>query len=167
MTLASLSRRTWLAAIAATAVMLCTAAAALAAHPAKNKTYSGTIKQKETAKITNRFAISFKVSRNGKHVSRFKLPQGFPLYCHSGGVGGLGSPKSKSAKVSSKGTFKVSLPVVFAPTRQKQGTLKISGKFKKHRKESGKVKTALTGGLASCDGSIRYSAKVPKKKTKG
>jgi hypothetical protein len=127
-------------------------APASAVHPAKGKTYSGEIKQS----VTVQFPISFKVSSTGKSVSKFRLPNGYPVYCQGGG---FGSAHSRRAKISRRGTFRAKLPIIFAPTHQHQGFLKVTGKFRSHKRETGKVVTGFTNG-SSCGGSSKYSTRA-------
>lgn len=128
-------------------------AAALAAHPAKGKTYTGTIDQAFNGKIVNRFPISFSVSQNGGTVKKFTLPSNIPIYCEGGGFGGV---SGGSASVTKAGTFKVKLPIVFAPTHERQGFAIITGKFGPKKAESGSITTEFTKAK-SCNGTSKYS----------
>lgn len=120
--------------------------------PIKGATYSGTLNF--GSNVT--FRISFKVSKNGKSVSGFKLPQSPPFYCQGGGFPHIG--KSPRAKVSKKGTFTAKLPLLAIGTNKPDGSVIVTGKFGKHGKESGKVKTAIAGKFGSqCNGSSSYS----------
>jgi hypothetical protein len=140
---------------------LATASVALAAKPAKpvkGATYSGNITRViksagKTFKAT--FPISFKVSKNGKKVSTFTFTSNYPIYCQGGG---FGSPQAASGRISKKGTFTVKLPLYFAPEHSHQGFLIVSGKFGKHKKESGAVKTDFTKSQ-TCNGTAKYTTK--------
>lgn len=130
------------------------AGSANAAHPAKGKTYSGSIKRLAGANIT--FPITFTVSKNGKKVHDFSLPSGYPVYCEGGG---FGEAQDATAKVSSKGTFTAKLPIYFAPTHDHEGFVKVTGKFGKKGHESGKVITEFSGAT-TCNGTSKYTAKA-------
>ena len=138
-----------LALIAALAVG---AAGANAAHPAKGKTYSGSIKH--LSNVT--YPITFEVSKNGKKVHDFSLPSGYPVYCEGGG---FGEAQDATAKTSGKGTFTAKLPIYFAPTHDHQGFVKITGKFGKKGHESGKVITEFSTS-GTCNGTSKYTAKA-------
>lgn len=125
-----------------------------AAHPAKGKTYSGSIKSRPGGNVT--FTISFQVSKNGKKVHDFSLPSGYPVYCEGGG---FGEAQDATAKVSSKGTFTAKLPIYFAPTHDHEGFVKITGKFGKKGHESGKVITEFSTS-DTCNGTSKYTAKA-------
>ncbi len=127
------------------------AAAAIAAKPVRGATYSGKIAR--TSNVV--YGISFKVSANGKHVSHFVLTSGYPVYCQGGG---FGTVQRASGKISRHGTFKVKLPIYFAPAHQHQGFVIVSGSFTKHRKEHGKVITDFTHS-GTCNGTSSYTAK--------
>ena len=133
-------------------VFAATCAIAFAAHPKKGAIYSGEISRTKTVKLP----ISFKVSKNGKQVTAFTFTSDYPVYCQGGG---FGSPQSRSAKVSRKGTFKVKLPLVFAPTHQDQGNLVITGKFGRHGTESGKLTTDFTTS-PTCNGTSKYATRA-------
>jgi hypothetical protein len=130
-------------------------AVALAAKPVKGATYSGDITRVIRAAGQNHlitWAISFKVSANGKQVKSFTFANDYPIYCQGGG---FGTPQSKTVKVSSRGTFRAKLTLYFAPEHQKQGFLIVTGKFGGHGKESGSVKTDFTR-FHNCNGSTGY-----------
>lgn len=129
---------------------LAAAPVALAAAPIKGATYKGTIAR--TSSVA--YSISFKVSANGKRVGSFKLSY-YPVYCQGGGFGSL---EQASGPISKKGTFKVALPIYFAPAHQRQGSVIVTGAFAKHGKESGKVTTDFTHA-GSCNGSSSYTTK--------
>jgi hypothetical protein len=128
------------------------AGSATAAHPAKGKTYSGSIKH--LANVT--YTIAFEVSANGKKVHDFSLPSGYPVYCEGGG---FGEAQDATAKISSKGTFTAKLPIYFAPTHDHEGFVKITGKFGKKGHESGKVITEFSTA-DTCNGTSKYTAKA-------
>ena len=130
--------------------LLLTAAVAFAAKPAKGKTYSGEIKRSATVQ----FPISFKASRSGKRVSGFSFPSSYPVYCQGGG---FGAPQSRSARISRRGTFEVKLPIVFTPTHQRQGFVRVSGRFLRHKREKGEITTHFDKS-PSCNGAAHYSA---------
>lgn len=125
------------------------AAVALAAKPIKGATYRGGIKR--SSNVT--YSISFKVSANGKRVSSFSLPNGYPVYCQGGG---FGQQQAASGKISKTGKFTVKLPIYFAPSHQHQGFVVITGKFAKHGKESGTVTTDFTTTHV-CNGTATYT----------
>jgi hypothetical protein len=125
-----------------------------AANPAKGMTYSGTMKLPKASNVT--YAISFQVSKNGKKVDNFSLPNGYPIYCQGGG---FGEAQKATAKVSSKGTFTAKLPIYFAPTHAHEGFVKVTGKFGKKKQESGKVITEFSNS-EECNGTSKYTAKA-------
>lgn len=132
------------------AVALATAAIALAAHPVKGATYKGS--------APNGLPVQFKVSANGKQAKGFKIGYA-PLGCQgadpqvaSGG----------STTISSTGKFKISRPMYFPPTEPSRhvGTLVITGTFRKHGKEVGKLSSRFSGKYgysASCNTTVGYS----------
>ena len=136
--------------VALIATLAVCAAGANAAHPAKGKTYSGSIEH--ASNVT--YPISFKVSKNGKKVDDFGLSSGYPVYCQGGG---FGEAQDATAKISSKGTFTANLPIYFAPTHDHQGFVKITGKFGKKGHESGKVITEFSTSK-TCNGTSKYTA---------
>ncbi|HEV3094103.1 MAG TPA: hypothetical protein VGY30_06275 [Solirubrobacteraceae bacterium] len=137
---------------AAAVALIATTGVAPAASPIKGATYSGTLKLPHATSVV--YGISFKVSPNGKNVSGFALPNGYPVYCEGGGFGQV---QSGSGKVTRKGTFSVKLPIYFAPVHQHQGFVIVTGSFGKHGKASGKVKTDFTKAKA-CNGTSSYTA---------
>lgn len=130
------------------------ALAAVTAKPEKGKTYSGSIRRTSTVKIP----ITFKVSENGKSVSHFTMTPKYPTNCSGGGFPTM---KSRSARISRKGTFTAKLPLVstLPPPRKRDGTVTVTGRFGRGGKESGKVKTVVTSSK-SCDGRWFYSTKA-------
>ncbi len=132
--------------------LLLTAAFAFAAKPAKGKTYSGVIRVNATV----RDPISFKVSSSGAKVIKFSFPSGYPIYCQGGG---FGIPQTSSARISNRGTFKAKLPIVFTPTHTRQGFLKVSGRFRSHKREKGRVVTDFTHS-PSCNGTSKYATRA-------
>jgi hypothetical protein len=126
------------------------AADATAGHPAKGKTYSGSIER--ASNVT--YPIDFKVSQSGKKVDDFSLSSGYPVYCQGGG---FGEAQEATAKISAKGTFTAKLPIYFAPSHEHQGYVKITGKFGDKGHESGKVITEFTKSK-TCNGSSKYTA---------
>jgi hypothetical protein len=135
-------------------VVLATAGVAMAANQVKGANYSGTIN------ANGGLAISFKVSSDGKDVVKMKVPQP-PLFCSGGGPPPPQKP-AKPAPISTAGTFAETLQYV-ASTGPKKGsviaTLKVTGTFHAHKKESGKA-TVTWKGAPSCGGSAPYSTKV-------
>ena len=146
-----LGHRLMTALVLTTLVAASGGAAALAAAPIKGATYKGNVSR--AGNVT--YPISFKVSRNGKRVSSFTLSKGYPVYCQGGGFGAL---QRASGTIARNGTFKVKLPIYFAPAHSHQGFVIVSGSFAKHGKESGKVTTAFTHA-GGCNGTSRYATK--------
>ena len=130
--------------VLALVVVLATAAVALAANPVKGAKYSGTIN------ANGGLPISFKVTSNGKNVVKMKVPQP-PIFCSAGGPPPA-QKRAKPAPISSTGSFKEKLQYVGGTT------LKVTGAFHRHHKESGKVTASWSA--ASCNGSALYSTKV-------
>ncbi len=148
--------------LAASLLLVCAMAIptlSMAVSPKKGKTYTGKISRVYKGKVVYTDEISFRVSANGKKVGSFSLPNGYPVYCEGGG---FGEAQGATAKISSKGTFTAKLPLYFAPSHQHQGFLKITGKFGKKGRESGKVKTNFTLGdfTNSCNGTSNYTARA-------
>lgn len=143
--------RSWMSRVSVLALVavLATAATALAANPVKGAKYSGKIN------ADSGLAISFKVSSNGKDVVKMKVPQP-PIFCQGGGPPPPQKP-AKPAPISSKGTFKETLQYL-SSTGSVIASLKVTGAFHAHRKESGKVKVSWSS--ASCNGSAPYSTKA-------
>lgn len=137
--------------VLAALVVAAGAAAALAATPIKGATYTGKLKLPHASSVT--FPISFKVSANGKRVSDFSFPHGYPVYCQGGG---FGQQQAASAPITKRGRFTVKLPIYFAPARSHQGFVIVTGTFAKHGKESGKVMTDFTTS-AGCNGTSTYA----------
>lgn len=130
-------------------------AAALAAHPLKGKTYTGTINQVFNGQVVNEYPFSFSVSKTGSKVMKFTVPTSVPIYCEGGGFGGA---SGGSATVTKAGTFKAKVPIIFTPTHEHQGFVTITGKFGKKGTESGSVSTEFAkGNLKSCNGTSRYT----------
>jgi hypothetical protein len=130
-------------------VAVATAATAFAASQVKGAKYSGTIN------ANGGLAISFKVSSDGSHVTRMKVPQP-PIFC-SGGGPPPPQLRAKPAPISSSGTFKETLK--YGSSGAIVAKLKVTGTFHAHRKESGKA-TASWSADASCDGTAGYSTKA-------
>jgi hypothetical protein len=140
-------------------VLICAVAVpalSVAAAPKKGETYAGEIKEVSRGKVVNTDEISFQVSANGKRVHDFSLPNDYPVYCEGGG---FGEAEDATAKITPAGTFTAKLPLYFAPSHQHQGFLKITGKFGKKGRESGKVITEFTKST-TCNGTSKYSAKA-------
>jgi hypothetical protein len=136
-------------------VALAATGVALAAKPVKGATYAGTI-QRDVGNIT--FPISFKVSKNGKTVSSFKLADSFPVYCQGGGFPHIGDGGSGS--ITKKGTFTAKLPLLAISTNKRDGLVVISGKFIRGGTASGKVRTDISGSFGkSCNGSSSFTAR--------
>jgi hypothetical protein len=133
-----------------------TGVALAAKKPIKGALYSGLIHKVERFNgktYRSTLPISFKVSSNGKRVSNFTMSSGYPIYCQGGGFGAL---QPASAKITNRGTFKVKLPLFFAPAHQHQGFVIVTGKFGANGKESGKVTTAFSKATG-CNGTSKYS----------
>ena len=135
--------------VLALVIVLATATAALAANQVNGAKYSGQID------TNGGLAISFKVSSNGKDVVKMKVLQP-PIFCQGGGPPPPQKP-AKPARISSTGTFKETLQYV-SSTGSVIATLKVTGAFHAHRKESGKVKVSWSA--ASCNGSAPYATKA-------
>jgi hypothetical protein len=102
-------------------VMFASVGVAFASHAIVGGSYSGTYKGRPTAGIT------FKVSPNGKKVTRLTVDT--PFHCN-GGCGGVASGGPGSARITSNGTFKVMLQLYFPPgSHSSEGTDTVTGKF--------------------------------------
>jgi hypothetical protein len=122
------------------AAVLASAGFALAASPVKGGAYTG----KYSDGAVN--AISFKVSANGKHA--IDLAAETPIKC-AGGCGGFSNASGGTAKISSKGTFKVTLPIKGLGGTKTIGTDTITGTFRKHGKANGTVSSHFNSGSSS------------------
>ncbi len=109
-----MKRRFLLATVAAAAAAVSIAAVAVAAHPIKRATYSGSFVPANAST-----PISFKVSANGKRVSSFAIGVP-PVGCQGGG---FGNPKPGSAAVSTKAHLHRDPDALLRATakRQRQG----------------------------------------------
>src|SRR3954470_23087095 len=128
--------------VLALVLVLATAAVAVASNPVRGAKYSGSIN------ANGGLAISFKVTSNGKDVVKMKVPQP-PIFCQGGGPPPAQDP-AKRAPISNAGTFKEKLEYV-SSTSSVVATLKVTGAFHAHHKESGKA--TVSWSAASCDGS--------------
>jgi hypothetical protein len=130
------------------ATVLASAGFALAASPVKGGAYTG----KYSDGAIN--GISFKVSANGKKVT--DLYAETPIHC-AGGCGGFSSPSGGTAKISSKGTFKVTLPIKGLGGKTTIGTDTITCTFLKHGKAKGTVSSHFNSGSSS-DRKVTWTA---------
>jgi hypothetical protein len=138
-------------------VLLATASVALAARPVKGATYRGTIQWSRNA--IDKFPIAFKVSRNGRDVTGFRLADSFPVYCQGGGFPAIGS--GGSGKVGKQGTFTAKLPLKDTTTQKPEGFIVVTGRFVAGDGVSGKVRTDLPGNIGkACDGTSPFGAKT-------
>jgi hypothetical protein len=113
------------------AVLLASAGVAFASHAVGGGSYSGAYKGRPTE------GISFKVSANHKKVT--DLTVATPYHCN-GGCGGVASGGPGSARITKKGTFKVTLQLYFPPgSHSSEGTDTVTGKFLSHHRAKGKV----------------------------
>ena len=134
--------------------VLALAGPALGANQVKGAKYSGKIN------ANGGLAISFKVSSTGKNVLALKAPQP-PLFC-SGGGPPPPQKKAKPAPISPAGTFKGTIQYVASSgpnAGQVIASMKVTGTFHAHHKESGKVTITWSGG-SQCNGSAAYSTKT-------
>jgi hypothetical protein len=139
--------RRFLASVGLTLVALVAlAAVAVAANIVDGATYKGSV-----GKGPNAQTISFKVSENGKTVSHFKTGVPFGPPC----PGGRGFPISKSAPITSHGTFKVTLPLA-QRNNAFHGTLQLTGTFLAHHIERGKITSHLMNPK-KCSTTVSYS----------
>jgi hypothetical protein len=133
-------------------VALAATGVALAAKPVKSATYTGTIQRDVT------FPISFKVSKNGKKASSFKLADSFPVYCQGGGFPHIGN--SGSGRITNRGTFTAKLPLLALQTNKADGSVIVSGKFARGGAVSGQVRTDISGSFGkACNGSSPFTAR--------
>ena len=126
----------------ALAATLASAGIALAAKQVKGATYIGHYKG-ATQTVE---AVVFKVSPNGKKVIDLSVET--PFKC-SGGCGGVGTPTGGTAKISRKGTFKVTLKIPApGPAGKSEGTDTVTGTFHAHHTASGTVTSHFNAGGA-------------------
>jgi hypothetical protein len=137
-----------LASILLLASLIC-AGVALAAKPVKGGSYSGMLSDRQ-------ITVSFKVSASGKSVTKLRITD-LPFYCEGGGR--ITPIKFKNTAVSKQGTFTSTGRFVISegPNKGQVGAnLKITGKFKRGRKESGTLKTTYPKS-PECTGKSTYS----------
>lgn len=135
------------AALSVAAVITPIAVAAIAAAPVKGASYAGTIKQ-------GNIPISFKVSNNGKKVSKLN-PQSLPLFCEGGG--GPTVLKVSNAAVDKKGAFTTTGRET--ANGKIVATVKITGKFQSGGREKGKLKVTYQFAK-DCNGSTTYTTQA-------
>jgi hypothetical protein len=137
-------------------VAVAASSVAFAAKPVRGARYRGTI----TRSMTNiTFPIAFKVSKNGKKVSAFDLPNAYPVYCQGGGFPGL--TKGGSARITNKARFTAKLPLTNALSHKPEGFVIVTGTFTTGGAVSGKVKTDLPGSFGkTCDGTSLFTARA-------
>jgi hypothetical protein len=131
----------------ALAMLAGTAAIALGAPPVKGAKYTGTLTANSSV------TISFKVSKNGKMVTKFVPSPGFPNACGSGGP----PPKyvSTPAKIK-QGKFKTKVYLVTTTgTKVLAGT--ATGSFGKHRTAKGALRPS-SALPPECVKKFRYTA---------
>jgi hypothetical protein len=132
------------------ATVLASAAIAFAAHPVNGEGYSGHVTGQPTE------TVSFKVSKDGKRVTKLLIP--LVVHCPKrfGGFGGVASPSAGKATITKKGTFTKTLTVL-AVTGAKAGTETVTGTFLADGKERGKIASNLTGKPKACDTTVKYT----------
>jgi hypothetical protein len=139
------SRKLSIAAAMAVVGALVLSTVALAAGPVKGAKYKGKL---------NPFGapVSFKVSANGKTVTKMKVDTYPPNKCGAGGP----TPKQSSKPATIKhGKFKVRLTYTYSATVH--STYTVTGTFLKHRKEKG-VFFYKSSKFPHCNGNFRYTA---------
>lgn len=138
-----------LAGALALGAVLASAAVALAAHPAKGKQYSGEVNGNSTQ------PVSFRVNKTGTKVVKLMVPIAFG--CQGGGVE---TPPPESAKITSRGTFKKSVPLTgVGGSTGSAGSETVTGTFLKGGKEKGTI-TSHFKSLKSCDTTLKYTTKA-------
>lgn len=138
-----------LAGALASAAVLASATVALAAHPSKGKTYRGTVTGNSTE------PVSFKVNSTGTKVVKLTVPIAFG--CQGGGIT---TPKPASAKITSKGTFKTTVPLTGAGgSTGNAGSETVTGTFLKAGREKGTI-TSHFKSVKSCDTTLKYTTKA-------
>ncbi len=125
----------------ALAATLAIAGVAFAAKQVKGASYTG--HYAGTGAAAGVVAISFKVSANGRKV--LDLDVSTPFKCN-GGCGGVGSPSNGTARISSKGTFEVTLQIPAPGGGKSEGTDTVTGTFHSHHKASGTVTSHFKSG---------------------
>jgi hypothetical protein len=124
----------------AAALVFASAGVAFASHAIGGASYSGTYKGRPTE------GISFKVSANGNKVTHLTVDT--PFHCN-GGCGSVASGGPGSARISSTGTFKVTLQLYFPPgSHSSEGTDTVTGKFLASGRAKGKVSSHFNRGSA-------------------
>jgi hypothetical protein len=127
-------------------VALGVCAMALAAGPVKGATYSGPLSGSASE------TVSFKVSSNGKKVTKLRLSPFIPNTCGNGGP-----PPTEISAPAKITNGKFTGTVV---TKATDGSITakavVTGKFLRGRKEKGTVKTTLPNA-SNCNGSFTYT----------
>ena len=138
--------RAFVAVAVATAVSV---GVASAAQPVKDGTYSGHWKLKTCKVAICVQTVSFDTSSSGKMVQHFMVSL---IPCDFGGA----VARNLSGKVTKNGTFTITYSLRNALGEQ-GGTLVVTGGFRAHRKETGK----LTGNnKLGCRQSVGYSTEA-------
>jgi hypothetical protein len=144
-----ISRTRCVGALVVAIVLVLAVGSALAAEPHKGWFY-------ETSSTTSKVSVSFLVSRNGKKVTKLFAGDAFKCPSNIGGVGGFpGQMKSVSARISSRGTFKVKFSLIDPRNHKKAGTDTVTGTFLKHNRAKGKVKTHFNSNSGVCKATTR------------
>lgn len=126
------------AGLIAAAVVLASAGVAVASHAMGGASYSGTYSGRPTE------GISFKVSANGEKVTHLTVST--PFHC-TGGCGGVASGGPGSARITKKGTFKVTLQLYFPPgSHSSEGTDTVAGRFLSGGRAKGTVSSHFKHG---------------------
>ncbi|HZU61714.1 MAG TPA: hypothetical protein VE983_12160 [Solirubrobacteraceae bacterium] len=127
-------------------LLLGAGAAALAAHPLKGKTYSGSVNGQYGG------PVSFQVSGNGQRVKKLTVPA---VRNCTGGPVSL-APKPTTASITSTGKFKTTVNLYFEGPSS-VGTETITGTFRKAGAETGTLTSHYNGYAKHCDTTSAYA----------
>jgi hypothetical protein len=138
------------------AVLLITASVecALAGKPVRGATYRGHLKTGNPSPPS----ITFDVSGNGAEVRNVRVTYP-PLLC---ALGGMTPPQRPAAPtpISRRGVFVQTVDFA-TPAAKVFATIRISGRFRIHRRVTGKARVRWIGGFGpGCGGTVRYLARA-------
>src|SRR4051812_40898328 len=102
--------------------------------------------------------ITFEVSRGGAEIRHLEITYP-PLLC---ALGGMTPPQQKAGPIAVTRAGAFAQTVIFAtPAGRVFATIAVRGRFRKHRRASGKARVRWIGGFKSgCGGTVRFSARA-------
>jgi hypothetical protein len=141
------------AALLALAVVLASAGLALAGKQARGAHYSGHLRTGNPGPPL----ITFDVSGDGAEVRDLRITYP-PLLCALGGMTPPQQP-ARPTPISRRGTFARTVSFE-APAGKVFATIRITGRFRSHRRASGRGRVRWIGFKSGCGGTVRYSARA-------